>query len=78
MTTKKIILFSIGIVVFIFGFYNGYHDTLAKNSDTQTLTPQEQIVSRIATTSFPDRIEEVSPTNASGPIAIASPIFACA
>lgn len=59
MTIKRILLVSAGIVVFLAGLYKGYQDTVTKKGETDVQTPQEQIISRIATTSFPDRTVEV-------------------
>lgn len=49
-------------LAFLFGLYNGYHDTIDTKDNPSAPTPQELIVSRIATTLFPDRTVEVSAT----------------
>ena len=80
MNRRTIVLLTGGIVFLLFflmGVYNGYQDALQKKEDKTSPSPQEQIISRIATTTFPDRTVEVTVNGGNALKALQQAIDSC-
>ncbi|MBR3758617.1 MAG: glycoside hydrolase family 28 protein [Bacteroidaceae bacterium] len=80
MNRRTIVLLTGGIVFLLFflmGVYNGYQDALQEKEDKTSPSPQEQIISRIATTTFPDRTVEVTVNGGNALKALQQAIDSC-